>query len=124
LTDEPLLIAFDVLATLFVAFGVAYLADEVVGFMTMDRLVVRKDRDVTRVTLRVTTRPLHPLVRAGIILVEIGGIIFFTVLTFQLVVENQPRSPLNLVVNWTALAFEVVAIARAMSRAYLAFRGP
>jgi hypothetical protein len=109
--DDPILIAFNVVATLFLALGVAYLADEVVGLVAEHRVVVLATGPVTQ-----------PLPRAAVVVFETVGVVLFVWLTFGLATEPQPISALNGVINWLAFAFEVVMIVRTLTRGYRAIR--
>jgi hypothetical protein len=108
---DLILIAFNVVATLFIALAVAYLADEAVGIVAENRIVVLA-----------TGRVTHPLLRAAVVVIQTTGIVLFTWLTFGVATEPQHISALNGVINWLALAFEAVVIVRALTRGYRAMR--
>jgi len=111
MADPVVIVAFNVLATLFAAFSVAYLTEDLVGLLAEKRIVAFATGPVTR-----------PVLRAAVVLFEGSGIAMLVWLTFAVALEPQTPSPVNIVTNWAALGFEVFAILRGLARMYRAMR--
>jgi succinate-acetate transporter protein len=109
------LVLFDAAATVFLAYGVFYLANDLVGVMAEKRVIVWGP----------TGRPLIPTARLGVIAFEAIGLGMFTWLTFSAAIAPETaRSMLNAVIYVLAFIFELVVIGAALLRAYRAVRMP